>query len=112
MQFDLVKQREIAASGQLGMTFHNGMKFGSIRYNIPQLSHDFTKMRNDIIHEGVLSGTNFPNKSKSDCAAITASALNWLDEYVLKVLGIHQNVTNFPRWKSRDIEMFLPALTV
>jgi hypothetical protein len=112
VQFDLVKQREIAVTGQRGMHFHNGMISASTRYGLTALSHDFTKMRNDIIHEGVLSGSNFPNKSKADCADITANALNWLDSYILSVLSVNHLVLNSPRWKSAVIQMGLPALTV
>jgi len=45
-------------------------------------------MRNDLVHQGVLSGTNFPGKTVTDCGLITAETLDWIDLYVFSVLKI------------------------
>ncbi len=112
VQMDIVKQRERTATGNANLNYFQGMTEASSRYGLTALGADYKNMRNDIVHEGVLSGSNFANKSKQDCAAVIASTLNWIDEYVLAVLGIAGNVVNRPRWRSSTIEHSLPAISV
>jgi hypothetical protein len=90
----IVKQREIATVGSK-MTYFDGMLSTSTRYVIPPLGQDLQKHANDIVHEGVLSGSNFPGKSKVDCARVIADTLNWLDHYILNVLALRPHVLNF-----------------
>src|SRR5262249_16952667 len=56
VQMDIVKQCERAASGNSRLTYFQGMESASNRYSLTKLSRDYTLMRNDIVHEGVLSG--------------------------------------------------------
>ena len=112
VQMDLVKQRERVATSNLGLTFFQGMQSASTRYGLTQLGQDYKNMRNDIVHEGMLSGRNFVGKTKSDCVAVIASTMNWIDEYILAVLDAPCGIIGRPRWKAADLEQYLPALTV
>lgn len=98
VQMDLIKQIETFGSTSPRLTYFNGMLSASGRYGIEPLDNNFKNMRNDIVHEGCLSGTNFPNRSKLDCANVIASTLNWIDAYILKVLGMAGKVAKTPRW--------------
>lgn len=109
VQMDIVKQCEISATGRR-FDYYPGMVSASTRYHLQQLSHDYKKMRNDIVHEGRLSGSNYRGKTKSDCAEVVASALNWIDNYVCAVLTIGNPAVN--RWNPRIIEAGLPALSI
>lgn len=111
VQMDIVKQCELQPT-ESKLNYFDGMVRASSRYGISPLSHDFKNMRNDLVHEGTLSGRNNPNKSKSDCALIVADVLNWIDEYVLKVLSLESFFTCGARWTSRDIYSFLPAISI
>ena len=88
------------------------MQSAASRYGLTQLGHDYVKMRNDIVHEGKLSGANLGGRSKADCAAVVADAVNWLDNYVLAVLGVTVLPTGLPRWNANSLVVGLPALTV
>jgi hypothetical protein len=110
IQMDMIKQLEIIATGN-NLTYYKGMTSASNRYSINQLSNDYKLMRNDIIHEGVLSGSKFRNKTKSDCSNVVAETLNWLDNYVLSVINKKNEIINLPRWKGIDIEHGLPSIS-
>lgn len=109
VQMDIVKQCEIQATGT-SKTYFEGMCSASARYQLPELSVDYKNMRNDIVHEGKLSGTSFNNKTKSDCAKVTSDALNWVDKYMLSILSIDSSEIA-ERWKARVVESGLPALS-
>ncbi|AZQ85650.1 hypothetical protein EKO29_17615 [Colwellia sp. Arc7-635] len=111
VQMDLIKQEEIKIKGQ-NMTYQDGMKSASARYGIIPLSPAYTKMRNDIVHEGVLSGKNFKNKSKEDCSKVIIDTLNWIDQYILAALNISQKITYSERWKTRNMLHGLPSISV
>ena len=66
-------------------------------------------MRNDIVHEGCLSGTNFSGRSKADCAKVVADTLNWIDSYVCAVLDLGSAPA---RWSGQELAAGLPSLTV
>ena len=68
-------------------------------------------MRNDIVHEGKLSGSNFSGKTKEDCSLVISDALNWIDNYVWAILSVSQPILN-NRWKPKEIEYGLPALSL
>lgn len=110
VQMDIVKQCEIKLAGN-NMHYFQGMQQASSRYGIAQLGSDYKYMRNDIVHEGKLSGSNFSNKSKAECAQVIAETLNWIDEYIAKVCAINTHVISFDRWVARDIEHGLPAFS-
>jgi len=112
VQMDIIKQRERAATGSFTLTYFQGMQSASSRYSISPLGNDYKNMRNDIVHEGVLSGSNFPSKSKAQCAAVIAETLNWLDQYIITVLGFGNQLSNIPRWKGLLLEHNLPAISV
>jgi hypothetical protein len=83
----------ISATGQrLGGpnvdTFNKGLDYAASQNGLTQLSRDFRHMRNDLVHEGHLSGSNFPNKDLIECANAAASALDWIDRYICKVFGL------------------------
>jgi hypothetical protein len=108
---DIVKQIEISISGKK-LTYGQGMTVASKRLGIKPLQGAFTKMRNDLVHEGRLSGTNFKNRTKADCAQVAADTLNWLDEYLIATLGISGEFTGVPRWRQNDVEHYLPAFSL
>jgi hypothetical protein len=112
VQMDIVKQLERRITGNLNLTFFQGMTSASTRYSLTALGNDYKAMRNDIVHEGVLSGSNFPNKTKGQCAIVIAETLNWLDSYILAVMGKTSQRLGFPRWKGVDFEHGLPSLSV
>jgi len=112
VQMDMVKQQEIAAGGGAGLNYFRGMQSASARYGIGELSHDATKMRNDLLHEGKLSGTNFPSKTKGECAKVIAETMSWLDTYILKVLRFESKLHGIPRWKPRALEHSLPTISI
>lgn len=108
VQMDIVKQCEITAVGRR-LDYFPGMQAASVRYSLLPLSRDYKNMRNDIVHEGRLSGTNFPGKSKTDCANVVADTLNWIDGYVCAILGFSQVPA---RWSGIQLAAGLPSLTV
>lgn len=112
VQMDIVKQLERAAATNPRLTFFEGMTSASTRFAIAALGNDYKAMRNDIIHEGVLSGSNFRNKTKAECAVVIAETLNWLDSYILAVMGKASQVSGFPRWRGVDLEHGLPSISV
>jgi hypothetical protein len=111
VQMDIVKQLERKATG-CHLTSFDGMTYASGRYSIPPLGSNYRDMRNDIVHEGILSGSNFPGRSKTDCAGVVADTLNWLDAYCLAVLGSSGSVVGTPRWSGSNLDSNLAALTV
>lgn len=112
VQMDLVKQEERRLTGNSNLTYRQGMESASSRYEINPLSIDYNKMRNDIVHEGVLSGENFTNKTKSECAKVVVDTLNWIDSYILSALSLTSKLNIEQRWKTRDMEHGLPSISV
>ncbi len=45
-------------------------------------------MRNDLVHQGLLSGSKFPNKDRMECGLATAEALDWIDKYIFAALAM------------------------
>lgn len=112
VQMDIVKQIERVLSGNYGLTYFQGMTSASNRFGLTPLGSDYKSMRNDIVHEGVLSGANFAGKTKADCADVIANTMNWIDDYLLTALGWKGGVTNVPRWKGRVLQHSLPSISV
>lgn len=69
-------------------SFYKYVRAAAVRYGLPILSHDFKDMRNDLIHDGTLSGTTFANKTADDGRAVAIDVLNWIDGYVHAALGL------------------------
>ncbi|HEY5536596.1 MAG TPA: hypothetical protein VIL99_16885 [Ignavibacteria bacterium] len=111
VQMDIVKQVEMAIIGR-NLSYFQGMTSASTRFSLIPLSDDYKDMRNDIVHEGVLSGSNFSRKTKERCAEVIAETLNWLDSYILAVIGKTTMVSGFPRWRGVDFEQGLPSISV
>jgi len=112
VQMDIVKQLERAATANPNLNYFQGMTSASTRYSLVALGNDYKAMRNDIVHEGILSGSNFQNKTKAQCAVVIAETLNWLDSYILAVMGKISQVAGLPRWKGGDFEHGLPSISV
>jgi hypothetical protein len=68
--------------------FNDRIAFAASRFNLPTFPRDFRDMRNDLVHEGTLSGTRFPSKDINDCAAAAAAALTWIDSYIFAALRL------------------------
>jgi hypothetical protein len=79
-----------AAQGQTIRDFTPRMLFSANRFKLPALPADFRKMRNDLVHEGTLSGTNFPGRNPDQCGKAAAEALDWIDQYIFAALGMGQ----------------------
>lgn len=71
-------------------TFNKNLVYAAQRFNLPALPPDFRRMRNDLVHEGVLSGSNFPAKNLVACGAAAAEALDWIDRYIFAALRLGQ----------------------
>ena len=84
----MIKQNERRRLGNDRLTFFEGIDSATSNLQITNLSWDFTKMRNDLIHEGHLSGTNYPGHTKAECSEVVADVLNWIDEYIHGLFGI------------------------
>jgi hypothetical protein len=112
VQMDIVKQLERVATNNLNLTYFQGMASASKRFSLTALGNDYKAMRNDIVHEGILSGSNFAGKTKGQCSVVIAETLNWLDSYVLAVIGKANQAVGFPRWKGVDFEHGLPSISV
>lgn len=112
VQMDLVRQHERRATGNIKLNYFKGMESASRRYSLVPLGADYKRMRNDIVHEGVLSGSNFSGKTKIQCAQVIADTLNWIDTYVLAILGVSGSIINLPRWESNNLAYSLPAILV
>ena len=112
VQFDIVKQAEQLISNSPSLTYAQGMNLASARLGIAPIQEPFQKMRNDLVHEGKLSGSNFSSKNKTDCANVVASCLNWLDQYVLASTGTTANVVATSRWRGNELEQYLPAFSL
>ena len=69
-------------------SFYKYVRAAAVRYGLPVLSHDFKDMRNDLIHDGTLSGTTFQNKTADDGRAVAIDVLNWIDGYLHAALGL------------------------
>lgn len=76
--------------GQQVGNYGQRLNYAASRFRLPPVPSDFRLMRNDLVHEGTLSGTRFPNKSANDCSLATAEALDWIDRYVFAALGMGQ----------------------
>lgn len=107
---DIVKQCE-KTFHRRNFSFFEGMQAASTRFNINELSRDYTKMRNDLVHEGKLSGNNYNDKTKTECAETIVQVLNWLDFYFAKILGIENHFTLGNRFSHHDI-IGLPSFSL
>jgi hypothetical protein len=76
------------------LTFLNGVTSASNTFGIAPLSDDFKNMRNDLIHDGQLSGSRFPNKTKNECAEVAADVFNWIDAYMHAALNLDPQAQN------------------
>ncbi len=64
------------------------MEGAAKRVGISPLQADFKNMRNDLIHDGRLSASRFPQKTAADCATVAGEVLNWIDQYIHTVLAL------------------------
>lgn len=69
-------------------SFYKYVRAAALRYGLPVLNHDFKDMRNDLIHDGTLSGTHFPNKTADDGRQVAVTVMNWIDGYIHAALGL------------------------
>ncbi|MGY2048942.1 hypothetical protein [Methylobacterium sp. JK268] len=83
-----------AAAGTPLQYFSQRIDYAANRFNLAPVSTDFRNMRNDLVHEGTLSGTKFRNKTDHDCAIAAAAALQWIDEYMHAAFGLGPVATN------------------
>jgi hypothetical protein len=84
----ITAKRVAASQGQTIQDFTPRLAFAAARFNLPDLPPDFRKMRNDLVHEGTLSGQKFPNKDSFACGVAVAEALDWIDEYVFAAVAL------------------------
>jgi hypothetical protein len=76
-----------AQGNQLG-TFNPRIAYAASRFRLPPLPSDFRNMRNDLVHEGTLSGHRFAGKNVDDCRRAAAEVLNWIDAYIFEALNL------------------------
>ena len=84
----IVAATEERDQGVTNLGFMKAVNEAASRFGLPALSADFKNMRNDLIHDGHLSGSRFANKSREECAEVAADVLNWIDQYVIAVLRL------------------------
>lgn len=84
----ITAKRVAVGQGQTIKDFTPRLAYAAARFNLPQLPPDFRNMRNDLVHEGTLSGQKFPSKDAFACGVAVAEALDWIDEYVFAAMGI------------------------
>lgn len=84
----VIVKTESARQNGKRLYFYPGLTAAATCMAITPLGTDFRDMRNDLVHEGTLSGTNFPGKQKADCARVVAETLNWFDAYMHVALGL------------------------
>ena len=84
----ITAKRTAAAQGQAIGSFNARLAFAANRFSLPSLPPDFRNMRNDLVHEGTLSGQNFPHKDVSACGVAVAEALDWIDKYIFAAMGL------------------------
>jgi len=109
---DIIVQCEKDATAKNKLTYFGGMQSASNRYGLTPLPPDYKEMRNDLIHEGTLSGSRFKNKAKIECASVIADVLNWLDRYVIKVLDFSRHVNTGNRFRAIELQLGLPAISL
>jgi hypothetical protein len=80
--------RTATAGGGNLSTFAKRIDHAADRFGLPHLPPNFRNMRNDLVHEGHLSGSRFPNKSNADCAEAVSEALDWTDCYLCEIFGL------------------------
>lgn len=85
---EIIKQNERQRNGNMNQHFYDAIVSASNHYQIGVMSRDWIAMRNDIVHDGKLSGSRFQNKNVFQCNAVSKDVLRWLDEYVCSVFGL------------------------
>jgi hypothetical protein len=71
-----------------GLSFLRAVTDAAVRFGVPPLAADFKNMRNDLVHDGTVSGTRHPGKSADDCRAVAAGVFGWLDAYLHAALNL------------------------
>lgn len=112
IQMDIVKQVEMKKPGAKKLTYFKGMEIASKSFLLKPLNRDFKAMRDDLVHEGVLSGKNFASKGKGDCAKVIVEVYTWIDAYILAIIGKTTSVTGIPRWTMDDFKYGLPSVSL
>lgn len=69
------------------LSFRQGVTDASARFGVAPAA-DFKNMRNDLVHDGTLSGSRHPGKSADDCRAVAAGVLDWIDRYLHAALNL------------------------
>lgn len=70
------------------LSFRRGVTDASARFGVAALADDFKDMRNDLVHDGTLSGSRHPGRSADDCRAVAAGVLDWIDRYLHAALNL------------------------
>ena len=87
--------------------FVQRIDYAADRFSLPHLSPDFRAMRNDLVHEGRLSGTRFLNRSDADCSEAVAETLDWIDQYLCAIFGLGRpRLKRFGRNTFRGVNAF------
>ncbi len=72
----------------VNLSFFQGVTGAAARFGVPALGPTFKDMRNDLVHDGTLSGTRHPGKSADNCRAVAAGVLDWIDRYLNAALDL------------------------
>ncbi|MGN8086091.1 hypothetical protein ACTJK6_08600 [Ralstonia sp. 22086] len=82
----IIAATEATKQGQ-DLNFYSGVTAAAQRMNIPVLSQDFKKMRNELVHDGQLIGSRFAGP-RAACDQVLADVLNWIDQYIHAALSL------------------------
>ncbi|MBX2962112.1 MAG: hypothetical protein KF687_06335 [Cyclobacteriaceae bacterium] len=85
---EIIKQCERRRTGNNNLHFYNAITSVSTYLGITVLNRDWINMRNDIIHDGHLSSTHFPNKTKFECIEVCEDVMMWIDEFIHKIFNL------------------------
>ena len=88
-------------------SFAGRVAYAANRFGLPSLNPGFRAMRNDLVHEGTLSGSDMPNATVEACATFTADALNWIDLYLHAIFDLgNLRAARFDRRTFQSVNAF------
>ena len=87
--------------------FAGRVAFAGSRFGLPSLNPGFRAMRNDLVHEGTLSGSKMQNATVDGCATLAADALNWIDLYLHAIFDLgNPRAARFDRRTFQGVNAF------
>jgi hypothetical protein len=89
---ELIKWIGRRSTGNLGLHLNDALAAAGSAAGIGSPPADFSRMRNDIIHDGHLSASRFTKKTRQECADLATETLAWIDRYIGAITGVSAHV--------------------